>query len=76
MANPPNTPVLQQFLQQIGPLAQRLGISTLVIAARDPQTSELGLFGSTESMAAVRDFVEQKFNEKLGIVAETAWNDV
>ena len=76
MANTPNTPVLQQLLAKIGPIAQQLGIDTLVIVGRDPQTKELALFGSTEAMAVVRDYTEAKFNEKLGIVAETAWNDV
>jgi len=72
----PNTPVLQQFLQQIAPLAQQLGISTLMIVGKDPQTGELALFGDTASLVALRDFVEQKFVEKLGVVAETSWNDV
>lgn len=72
MANP-NTPVLQALLQQIGPVAQQLGISTLLIVAKDPQTGELAMFGSTESMGTLRDFTERKFDDKLGIVGETAW---
>ncbi|HEV3059652.1 MAG TPA: hypothetical protein VGY48_15485 [Vicinamibacterales bacterium] len=75
MANP-NTPVLATFLQQIAPLAKQLGITTLVIVGKDPQTGETALFGDTSSMVAVRDFTEAKFVEKLGVVAETSWNDV
>ena len=72
----PNTPVLQQFLQQIAPLAKQLGISTLMIVGKDPQTGELNLFSDTSSLVALRDYTEQKFIEKLGVVAETSWNDV
>lgn len=75
MATPtgPNIPTLQQFVQQIMPIAQQLGVTTIVIAARDPATKEIGIFGSVEAMTDLRDAVEQKFNEKLGLVGETSW---
>jgi hypothetical protein len=75
MANP-NTPALYQLIQQIGPLAQQLGVSTLIIVGKDPRTGEMNLFADTSSLVALRDFVEAKFVEKLGVVAETSWNDV
>lgn len=70
---PPNTAILQSFVAQLMPLAQRYGISTIVIAARDPASKDIGIFGSPESMGELRDAVEAKFTEKLGAVAETAW---
>lgn len=73
---PPNTPTLDVLIQQLAPLAQRLGVATLLIAAKDPRTGEIGIFGSTEAMGELRETVEAKFVEKLGMVGETAWNDV
>ncbi len=71
----PNTPILQQFLAQVAPLAQQYGITTLMFVGRDPQTQELGLFADQASMEAVREFVEAKMTEKLGMIGETSWND-
>lgn len=70
---PPNTAVLQAFVAQIMPLAVKMGVTTIVIAARDPASKDIGIFGSVESMGELRDAVEAKFTEKLGAVAETAW---
>ncbi len=72
-AAPLGTPVLDQLIAQLMPIAQKLGITSLVITGRDPQTKELALFGSVESMTDVRDFVETKMNEKCGMIGETAW---
>ena len=75
MANPtgPNIPTLQAFIAQLMPIAQQLGVTTIVIAARDPASKEIGIFGSVESMGELRDAVEAKFTEKCGLVGETAW---
>jgi hypothetical protein len=70
---PPNTVALQAFIAQLMPIAQRYGIGTIIIAARDPVSNDIGIFGSVESMGELRDAVEAKFTEKLGAVAETAW---
>lgn len=74
MANPPpNIPTLQSFINQIGPLAVSMNVTTIFIAAKDPVTGEIGIIGSVEAMGELRDAVESKFNEKLGLVGETAW---
>jgi hypothetical protein len=70
---PLNIPTLNAFIQQLLPLAQQHGVTTIVIAAKDPRTGEIGIFGSVEAMNELRDAVEQKFIEKLGATAETAW---
>jgi hypothetical protein len=72
-ASPPNHPALDQFLAQIAPIAKQLGVTTLIIVAQDPKTGEKGFFGATEAMSELRDFIDSKFNEKLGMVAETSW---
>lgn len=73
----PNQPVpyptLQAFITQLMPIAAQYGVTNIIIAARDPATKEIGIFGSKESMEDLRDAVEQKFVEKLGMVGETAW---
>jgi len=73
MATKPNIPTLLSFIQQLMPIAAQMGVTTIVIAAVDPATKEIGIFGSPESMGVLRDAVEAKFTEKLGAVAETAW---
>jgi len=75
MANPntPNIPTLQAFISQVAPLAAKLGVTTIMIAAKDPVTGEIGIIGSVEAMGVLRDAVEAKFVEKLGMVGETAW---
>lgn len=71
-----NVPALDLFVQQIGPIAKQLGITELVIVARDPQTSEVHLYGATAAASAktdMRALVAEKFSLGEG---ETAWNDV
>lgn len=69
----PNIATLNAFITQIMPIAVQMGIPTIVIAAKDPCSGEIGIFGSVEAMGELRDAVEMKFTEKLGAVAETAW---
>lgn len=73
MATKPNIPTLLSFIQALMPIATQYGVTTIVIAAKDPASGEIGIFGSPESMSVLRDAVEAKFTEKLGAVAETAW---
>jgi len=69
----PNAPTIDAFIQQIAPLAQRLGVTTLLIAAKDPRTGEISIVSSVEAMTELRETVEAKFVEKCGMVGETAW---
>jgi hypothetical protein len=70
----PNTPTLDAFVQQIGPVAQQLGITTLIIIGRDPQTGELKLFGESAAKAAPSD-LRVLVEDKFGFSAEAVWND-
>ena len=69
----PNTPQLSQLMAILVPHAKQLGITTLIITGIDPVTNEPVLFATLESMHAMRDYVENKFVEKCGLVGETAW---
>lgn len=68
---PPQTPTLDGFVQQIGALAQQLGINVLVIVGKDPVTNEQKLYGAKPAMEEVRDLVGEKF----GFYGETSWED-
>lgn len=70
---PPNTPTLNQLVQQISVLAQRLGVKDLVVVGIDPQTGHKSVFGAPETISAVRDVVAEKFG--LSDAGETAWGD-
>ncbi len=70
---PPPYPTLQAFITQLMPIAAQFGVTNILIAARDPATKEIGIFGSVESMNDLRDAVEAKFVEKCGLVGETSW---
>lgn len=66
-----NTPVIDQFMASIKPIAEQLGLSTLVVAAQDPTTNEMKLFGSREAKEVLRDLVSEKF----GFGSEVGWGD-
>lgn len=66
-----NAPVVDQFMEMIKPIAAQLGISILVIAARDPVTGEAKLFGAPAAREALRDLVSDKF----GFGSEVGWEE-
>ena len=68
---PATTPTLDAFVQQIMPIAVKLGIPMLVIVGVDPQTGEMKLYGSQEARTATRTLVAEKF--LLADVGEAAW---
>jgi len=68
---PANTPTLDALVQQIMPIAMKLGIPMLVIVGVDPQTNEMKLFGSQEARTALRTLVAEKFGLFDG--GEAAW---
>lgn len=70
-----NAPTLDAFVQAIGSLAQRYGVTSLVIVGRDPLTDEVKLFGETAARtdAGIREVVQEKFAFDSEPV--TAWND-
>lgn len=70
-----NTPNLDAYVQQIGPVAKQYGITTLIVIGRDPITNEVRLYGETAASTApadIRALVAEKFSLGEG---ETAWND-
>lgn len=71
MANTPNTPRLDQLVQEIGKIAQRFGVPGLVIAGLDPTTKETRVYGSPEAIAATRGAVAEKYGLYDG--GETSW---
>jgi hypothetical protein len=69
---PTNTPVLDQLVAAIAPVAKKLNIPMLVIIGRDPTTGEVRLYGSEAAIGATKSVVEDKYG--FGI-PDTAWND-
>lgn len=66
------TPTLDLLVQAIGPIAQKLGISQLVVVGVDPRTGHKRVYGAPETLMAVRDVVAEKFG--LADVGETGWD--
>lgn len=68
---PVSTPALDAFIKDLAALAQRHRVNTIVIAAVDPPTQTHRLYGSPDSIAALRGIVA----EKMGLFdgGETSW---
>jgi hypothetical protein len=72
MANgPTDAPVLDQFIAQIGPIAQRLGIPSFAFLGVDPTTKAQKFYGSPNAKSELRTLAGIKFG--LGDQAETGW---
>jgi hypothetical protein len=74
LAGPPpaNTPTVDVLVQQIGPLAQKLGVVSLIIIGRDPRTNEAKLYGSPAAIADLRSLIADKCQLFDG--GETGWD--
>jgi len=68
---------LDQFCAQAGNFAQRLGIASVVIVARDPETGETKTVASPGAMDDLKPTVAAKFGLSAGGLgdadAETGW---
>jgi hypothetical protein len=74
MANAPSdAPVLDQFVAQIGPLAQQLGIRSFAFLGIDPTTHAQKFYGSPQAKAELRTLAGLKF--EFGDSAETGWGE-
>ena len=56
---------LARFRAEVATLAQRVGISDLIVVVRDPASGETVFFATTTGKAALRDTII----EKLGLAA-------
>jgi hypothetical protein len=72
---PVSAPTLDALVQQIGVLAQKMGVPAIIIIGRDPRTSGVKLYGdpSLNEDQDFREIVAAKF--KLFDSGETAWPD-
>lgn len=69
---------LEQFCSMTGSVAQRLGITSVVIVARDPETGETKTVASPGAMDDLKPTVAAKFGLSAGgglgdADAETGW---
>jgi hypothetical protein len=64
---------LEQFFAQIGAVAQRHGIKSLVIAARDPGTGEAKVMKSPNGLVDLREPAAKAFGFAEPDDAETGW---
>ncbi len=72
MANAPKpAPVLDQFVAQIGPIAQQLGITSFAFLGIDPTTREQRFYSTPNAKAELRTIAGLKFG--LGDSSETGW---
>jgi len=72
MPQPP-TSLLAQFAVQCSNAAQRLGIKTVVIAARDPVTNQTDVIASPGAMEDLRPVLGEKLGLNGPDESETAW---
>ena len=73
MANAPKPgSALDQFVAQISPIAQRLGITSFAFLGIDPATKEQKFYGSPNAKAELRTLAGLKF--ELGDPSATGWD--
>lgn len=66
------TPTLDTFAAQVGALAQKMGIPSLVIMARDPRTKTAKFYASSVAKDDLRPLAAEKFELFDG--GETGWD--
>lgn len=72
MANgPTDAPVLDQFIAQISPIAQQLGIPSFAFLGIDPRTKAQKFYGSPNAKVELRTLAGIKF--ELGDPSVTGW---
>lgn len=63
---------LEIYIQQAGQLAQKMGIASVVIAARDPATGEARVVASPAGLEDLRDPVAKKYGFDSGALGDAA----